>query len=54
MYGQYLKNTEFLKSYCRGSRLIADTLEVVIAQLAATTDLDTRLNVAQMLPLVVE
>lgn len=54
MYGQYLKNTEFLKSYCRGSQLIADTLEVVIAQLAATTDLDTRLNVAQMFPLVVE
>lgn len=54
MYGQYLKNTEFLKSYCRGPQLIADTLEVVIAQLAATTDLDTRLNVAQMFPLVVE
>ena len=55
MYGQYLKNTEFLKSYCRGSQLIADTLEVVIARLAATTDLDTtKLNVAQMFPLVVE
>ena len=50
-----LRDTEFLKSYYRGSQLIADTLEVVIARLAATTDLDTtKLNVAQMFPLVVE
>ena len=35
--------------------MIADTLEVVMARLAATADLDTaRLNIAQMFRLVVE
>ncbi|CAN9170972.1 unnamed protein product [Alternaria alternata] len=47
--------TTFLKSYYGGSHLIADTLEVVMARLAATADLDTaRLNIAQMFRLVVE
>ncbi|KAI5380700.1 hypothetical protein AA0117_g2096 [Alternaria alternata] len=55
IHGQYLKDTEFLKSYYGGSHLIADTLEVVMARLAATADLDTaRLNIAQMFRLVVE
>ncbi|CAN9318351.1 unnamed protein product [Alternaria alternata] len=46
---------EITTSYYGGSHLIADTLEVVMARLAATADLDTaRLNIAQMFRLVVE
>ncbi|CAN9251649.1 unnamed protein product [Alternaria sp. RS040] len=54
-HGQYLKDMEFLKSYYGGSHLTADSLEVVMARLAATADLDTaRLSIAQMFHQVVE
>lgn len=55
IHQQYLADMESMKKFHGGSQLTADSLEVVMARLAVTPDLDTaRLNVGQMFRLTVE